>query len=84
MQYFVQLVELLPFILPCESCRNHTLVYIKAHPINRESPRLWLQDFRKYVRENNAQVPSQGNLIGVVVLVVILAVLIMIFKNAFF
>jgi hypothetical protein len=82
MQYFIKLVELLPLILPCESCRKHTAVYLKTTPIDTENPRLWLRNFRTFVRENNAPIRSRGNMIEVAVIIFIIALLLVIIKNA--
>jgi hypothetical protein len=86
MPYFEQLVGLLPFILPCASCRTHTTQYLATHPITTDNPRQWLQDFQTYVRDSKPQGDKKVKFNEVTVLVglIVISLMLLLIKNAFF
>lgn len=73
MQYFVQLVALLPHILPCKTCREHTAEYLKTTPVNVHNPRLWLSDLRTCVRERKRRVPLAEGVLALLLICVLVS-----------
>ena len=48
-----RLIELLPDVLPCASCRAHAATYIRDNPVDVERLPAWLQSFRDAIRRRN-------------------------------
>ena len=48
---FERFLELLPDLLPCEACRQHSRVYVDSMPLGGCSPVRWVQDFRSHVQK---------------------------------
>jgi hypothetical protein len=49
-----RLIELLPSVLPCGTCRGHARSYIEANPVTSDTPeqlRSWILRFQAAVRE---------------------------------
>lgn len=46
---FRRLVDLLPDVLPCEACREHSAKYIATHPLSGNDVKSWLKDFKSAV-----------------------------------
>jgi hypothetical protein len=57
---YVQFLELLPDVLPCEQCRYHARQYLLEHPPSK-APDLtqWVQDFERAVGQRKA--PAGGD-----------------------
>lgn len=44
-------IELLPDVLPCEQCRNHSGIYIAENPVDTDDLVGWIERFRQTVAE---------------------------------
>jgi len=68
--YVKTLITMLPFILPCQDCQNHSEAYIAAYPFPslkdtygttlRDAVRLWLFTFHNHVRSMKGQDPLES------------------------
>jgi hypothetical protein len=76
---YVALLELLPKILPCESCRHHCANYIQDNPLQDSQMQIgtWLDKFRLNVKQRvgSIKVQSQGSGAICVALVIVLVIL---------
>jgi hypothetical protein len=60
---YQKFLELLPEVLPCEKCREHSKVYIAANPVDTSNLVSWLDRFRsavakRKVSEGGAALPG--------------------------
>jgi hypothetical protein len=73
---YIQLLQLLPAVLPCAKCRQHAAMYLVKHPPD-DSDDLgkWLRDFRTAVAVRVAsERRRRGSCVWWLVLIVIVAI----------
>lgn len=76
-------IELLPDVLPCERCREHSAVYIAEHPVDTSDLEGWLKNFQDAVshrksQERRSAPPRKPRYFWVGVLIAVVAVLLLI------
>jgi hypothetical protein len=61
---YVQFINLLQDVLPCEKCREHCAQYINDNPVDPNNLKDWLLNFQQHVEQtkkcdNSCQLPKQ-------------------------
>lgn len=58
-QSYKKWIELLPEVLPCEQCREHSAAYIASHPVDTSDLNGWIKKFQSAVSHRKAQESPQ-------------------------
>ena len=49
-EHYAALMNLLPHVLPCSTCRKHASEYIRENPVDTKDLPGWLTRFRAHIR----------------------------------